>query len=264
MNQIKRFESLDEFLTLAKPVAFHPRDQSEWFNCETTAASVKRARLGDESIVAEAEKLIDYLDDLSEGLQLETWSPAQAGAYPIVAEYLAGSPTCMRHKQPSGDYSPVSVYVCTTSSAIVSKKQFLNRGTAILALILKLQKVRPVQLYITCELDSGDRTQDAIQIIPVDSQPLSIAQAAYLLCSTGFSRHLTYGYAKTFQDSKLKWVNHFKVDKNVYRQNIASYLELGPNDLHIEPIFVQDLLLDKPLEWVNEQLKRYNLLADES
>lgn len=257
--QVKRFDSLEEFIAISRTCPCTDAEKS-WFNGETVAQTCEFSLNGNESVVAEAEALIEQLSNITEGAPVNAWGNSPAGAYPIVPEFLAGRPDCMRAMQPTDDLSPVNIYVCTTSSASVDSEEYMKRGAAILALVMKLQQIRSVNLFVTFECDGGRVSDDAIQIIPVESRPLNISQAAYLLSSTGFSRHMTYGYGRTKQTSRLSWISEFNSGRPSaqYFTKVAEYYELSSSDIHIKPIHRNDPMLSDPVAWINAQLERYN------
>lgn len=264
---VVRFDSSEEFIEATKAVGVHNHGAGgAWSNDESFKESLEFARHGNDSLVSESEKIIESLDSVENGVQQEYWAPSVCGAYPIVPEYLAGHPMCMRSKEPSGDLAPVNIYVCTTSSGSIGSEEYMQRGTAILALVMKLQQIRPVNLFVTFECDGGYKDHlDAVQIIPIESRPLNISQACYMLTSTGFSRNLTYSYGEHVQGWAGGWISdhdHRPGGTPKYRAKIKEYLGLGPDDLHLDMISSIDPMLRNPIAWVNTELARYNGAAE--
>src|SRR5579863_2238608 len=114
---------------------------------ETLAETLSRSEFGDTSLVPEAERLIAQLDT-----QIETprriWERAPVGVFCAVPDVLAGLPTPMRRlRETQEEHAPVAVLVISTSSAGVEAQTLKKRGTAILALVLALARVRPVSLW---------------------------------------------------------------------------------------------------------------------
>jgi hypothetical protein len=130
-----------------------------------------------------------------------------------------------------------------------------KRGAAILALLLKLQQVRPIQLYLLTELH-GKRDGWHYQLIRIESQPLAVGVAAFALCNVGFARHLTYDYARKVDSFNGSWPTDYH-NKQSYRVNRAARLNLTDNDLMIEEAHVNDKLITQPINWLKEQLTRF-------
>ena len=263
---IERFESWQHFVNecekLSKGGYRHTvKGEDKWHGSLSYAGALKLARTGDESTVASAEKLLDSLAQVDMGAEVTQWLPAQAGAYPCVPEYLSGSPTCMRRIAPTGDISPINIYVSTTCSAEMSAKQMQSRGVTILALLLKLQQIRPVELFLFAEMH-GNTDGSYFEVIPVDSKPLSIAHAAFGLTHVGFARRLTYTMGEARAGFNGAWPKGYKYGdwnpKSEYNQRVAAAIGLTEQDLFIHSAHVQDKLILDPVAWVNEQVTRYN------
>ena len=158
---------------------------SSWTDNESFDTAMHKMANGDEAYAAMADKLLDQLQDLSEGMPVREWTASPIGAYPIVPEVLSGMPACMRILSPSGELTPVKVVISSTSSGAVSKETMTKRGVAVLALIQKLQVIRPVELYILVEGNDEHVRDDLFQMIRVDTKPLSVAHACFALANVG-------------------------------------------------------------------------------
>jgi hypothetical protein len=233
----------------------HDSDGGSWFNYETLNQTLQFAQYGNDLLVPEAEKLLESIQDVDGGTETNQWSSSSCGAYPIVPEYLNGSPTCMRQMLPVGEISPVSIYVCTTSSAALDEEDFRKRGIAILALVIKLQAIRPVELYVTCESDGIGG--DVVQVIPIESKPLSLAHATYCLTSAGFARRLTYGISYERHGGTGCWGNMYNKLGSAYPEWLKGQLGCGKDDLYIKSAHCSDAIISDPISWVNRELERF-------
>ena len=252
---IVRYETYSDFLKVAEEHS-RPEDfRTSFFGNETREETIRYARYGNEALVENANKLMDKLDSVCGGVETSQWEPSPCGAYPIVPEYLNGSPTCMRQMLPCGELSPVKIYVCTTSSALVSAENLRKRGIAILALVMKLQAIRPVELYVTAETDGNGG--DVIQVIPIESKPLSLAHATYCLTSAGFARRLTYGIAYGKYACMGGWGTMYDRLGSGYPEWLKGQLGCGPSDLYIKSANCDDDMLSDPVAWVNRELERF-------
>lgn len=260
---VKRFDSWSDFV--------HAVSQADVVGAESASTSwagldyetaLEYAKTGDERLVERAQALLDKLESVEDGIPTRQWSASPYGAYPCVPDYLAGMPDCMRTIAPTGDIAPIGIYCSTTSSGCIDTISMQKRGTAILALVLKLQQIRPVELYLTAELGSYDCS--SFEIIPIDSKPLSLAHACYALTSAGFARQLTYSYARAKLGSTGRWPIGFTYgyESATYERCFREACGLSGDDMHIGAIHAHDALLADPIKWVNQQIVRYSALQD--
>lgn len=132
----------------------------------------QRARFGDNSIVARAESLLEKLDK-PEIIDYSYASSVQ-GAYPVVPEYLAGFPECMREKRISEtETGPIRVFASQFVSASVSPEDAMKRGVAITALIMRLQMTHSVELFlVSARLAQYDRESSRQELKQRELKPL--------------------------------------------------------------------------------------------
>lgn len=233
-------------------------DGSKWFGYLTYAQAMEGMTVGQESLVPKAEALLEKIDAAVETPHCE-WLPSIYGAYPIVPEYLANSPECMRHKtQVPTDVAPVSVYVSTTCSGSIEDDVMLARGVAILALIMKLQAIRPIDLYMLAETH-GQTDGEFLQVIHIPTQPLNISVAAFVLGRVGWARHLTYSVARMLDKFNGCWPRNYAMGDSAWVSHVRETLNMQPHDLYIGAAREWDDMVTKPVEWVNGWVKKLAL-----
>ena len=127
---IVRYDTYSDFLKVAEEHDRKDDFRTSFFGDETREETLRYARYGNESLVENANKLMDKLDSVCGGVETSQWEPSPCGAYPIVPEYLNGSPTCMRQMLPCGEVSPVKVYVSTTSFFGITAEELEQIGRA--------------------------------------------------------------------------------------------------------------------------------------
>lgn len=253
---IKKYDSIPEFVEFAKSRGYQPESESEWYGYATHAKVVSLARSGDDTLVPDAEKLLDMLDANVEIARPE-WMPTVAGAYANVPEFLAGTPECMRIMQPvASDYAPVNIYVSTTCSAGIKTETMLKRGVAILALVLKLSQMRPVKLYLLAETH-GQTDGEYLQVIGVDSAPLNVSVACHALTHVGFARHLTYGVAHKEDGFNGCWPDKYAGGGAPWEAHVREVLDMNPQDIYIGAARLWDEMIKEPVAWVNKQIARF-------
>ena len=253
---IRTFDSIPEFVAEANICRYDSPASSDWFGDITHKECVRKSRHGDESLVPAAEKLLDKLDAVVEIARPE-WAPAIAGAYACVPEYLAGLPDHMRAMVPAmSDFTPVEIYVSTTCSAGIDSGLMLKRGTAILALVLKLQQMRPVRLNLLAETH-GRTDGEYLQVIRVDSAPLNLAVACHCLTHVGFARRLTYGVAQRRDRFNGQWPSSYNSGGAPWEAHVREVLEMNPQDLYIGAARSWDAMIKDPVRWVNAQVQAF-------
>ncbi len=230
-----------------------------WFGNMTFDQARDMARSGNESMVDEANKLLDKLDAVTEGVPLRQWQPSVTGAYPSIGDYVVGRPDCMRLIAPTQDVSPIKIYVGIATSAALSGDDVLKRGVTLLALVLKLQQIRPVTLTLLNENGDYKPGKDFLQVIPVDSNPLSIAHAAFALAHPAFARRLAYATAHIDGiPAALPWPAVRSQLGAKYIDWIRESVGGSMQDLIIPGGHSDDALISNPIAWINEQVSRYN------
>ena len=255
-----QFNSLAEFGVACKgcrPLA----GWSKGSTGEDHDESLQRAVNGDTSKVAEAEKL---LEKINAGIELPSrqWQTDVVGFFPSVPDYLSGHPECMRRIGDSvSEHTPVKIFVCTTSSAIMDWQKLQKRGISILAAVMALSRSRPIELWTFTGLDgSHDGTTNIM--VRINSSPLMLSEACYALTSIGFDRNLTHAYGVKINNFRGGWTKH-GYDLAGAKKNLAGLV--SEQDIIIPPSFyTDDLIIKDPLAWVNKTLERFQVEQEAS
>lgn len=221
-----------------------------WFGNQTFSQIKERAIHGDDSLVAEAEKLIAQLDADIE-LEHPEWVSSVYGAYPIVPEFLAGSPTPMRHRtRVPSDSEPVGIWIDLTSSAGVDYDIIKKRGIVVMALVLKLQQLRAIDLHCCCVLPD-DRNGGTFIDLVMPTRPLQLGVVCHVLTCVGFARHIMYGAAEKMNGSSL--------GRLIRRdEEFRAIGNIPENDVTIVGSHLQDVNeLRNSLAWVQGMINKY-------
>jgi hypothetical protein len=255
------------------------------------ADAMRQAKEGDESLVEEATKLLDKFDLSSETVRRQ-YVPSVAGAFPVVADYLAGMPECMRRMQDvDGTTNPIRIVVNMTSSGGVRDEQLLQRGVTILAFVMAVAQSRPIELQAFTGV-SGARNPGGedycFPITRIETAPLDLATAAWAFVRNTFARHFSYGFAQTISDGKgfpmheeAKYVRSSyggwpQLSKGevfsgryglkdgeltAYDLRMREILELSETDVYVPEITTGDDFSD-PIKWIKDRLRAANLLVE--
>ena len=139
-------------------------------------------------------KMFDTLDGISPRGNTPRFSPAVAGAYPVIGDFLAGMPECMRAKtMVREDTAPIRVFVGLGMNAGVSSKSMQVRGSALAALIARLSESRAVEAY--AYVDDGTQhgaIKNVVHIIPLPTRPLDLSNIAAVVASPTFRRQIMF------------------------------------------------------------------------
>lgn len=263
---IRKFYTMEEFAaasdeTRAKhPATYGRHEGSGWYGGETNDDTARLIRSGDPAAVERARGLLDKIFAELPATERADWTPSPAGAYPIVPEFLAGHPEPMRARRIDANASnPVRIWACLTCSAGVTQSTLRKRGAAMMALLLKLAEIRPVELWAVIFMDSPiDAHGEGVIAIRLPSDPLSEAHCAYALTSSGFTRGFGYDYIRAHWKSSGSWPREFKYSGNNRKYLDALKLRLGGelHDLMIEPAKASnERITTDPAGWVNDQIR---------
>jgi hypothetical protein len=250
MEQIKRYPSVASLARDAQAVnPFHLSLSGlggAYFGHETAADSIAKAISGDPARVADAERLLSQISaeiDVPE----RPWIADCAGAYAVVPDFLAGMPDCMRRRDTvEQDESPVRILCSVAASMTLDADTLMRRGCAVLALVIALSRIRPVELSVYCAVADDDA--ESVIVAAINTQPLDLATAAYALTSAGFARRLCYNLSRHHHFGRKRCGLSFAPAADDALRATA--------DLVIGAARASDPMIDQPVAWVNEQIAK--------
>jgi hypothetical protein len=229
------------------------RDYGDWLGGETCADAARYATIGNERLVRDAEALLGQID--AGDVQTRGWErmASPCGAFPVVPEFLAGHPDCMRRNVPV-EHGPIRLIMDTTSSGGISAATLHKRGTVLLALaMILLAEGRPVELHWTCALDAPGGASAVVVRCP--TVPVNLGVCCHLLTSQAWCRGLGYGYLmRTFRASG-GWPFDTAPCADVTAAMREAYA-MNPDDIYIPAIFMHDAMVNDPIAWINAQLAK--------
>jgi hypothetical protein len=219
---------------------------------------------GNLAAVASAEKLISQIETSGLIKRGTTGYVADvAGEFPLVPAYLAQDPFCMMRKSEtelSTDRSPLRVFIDVCVSAQWEPDQLLQRGTALLALVMLLNERRAVELYWYSGMGrAGDRSP-VVPIMQISTQPLDIATASHVLASPGFLRYITFAFnvAKGGVAGSVPFPKGYGAKSPQHQALMRDGLEAEPDDLIIFGGDDFDTYMSDPIGFVRDQLAHYS------
>lgn len=227
--------------------------------------TLKALTVGDESLVAQSDALLARLEDKLPQTRKYQKINHYTGVRVNVPAAIAGLPKSMRkRKKLERDDAPVTIFVDLASSAMISADDILRRGIAILAFARCLVQHRPVELWAGVALGEGGWRRSSgmwssTLAWRIDTAPLDLSRAAFLLAHTAASRTVGYGMAPalgghTSWDGSWPWGNqseHVKTQTDRMR-NAMGAAEM----LVVPPIYGHDPLVRDPEGWITRELAR--------
>jgi len=219
--------------------------------------TAKRTREGDLSCVEKADALLSRFERFAFETGRKAWLDDVTGAIPNVPAFIAGHPLAMRRRaRQDSAAAPLAIIADLTTSAGLSTAQIEARGSAILALVRILSARRPVELWAGCMVGAGGCDRDLCAVFcQIESAPLDLARAAYVMTGAGFPRRLCYGIAECRHNFRGGWpYNNTDASKQNLTAICAQAFHHASETLCIPPIHVRDLLVKSPEVWIEQKL----------
>ena len=113
-----------------------------------------------------------------------------SGSRVHVPSYCAGTPKAMLRRNPAAESvaGPIRVFVGLAAASRVSRKTIELRGAAVLALVLALQRLRPVNLSVFASARTRRLGRDVVAVMPVSTTPIDLSRVCFALTNPGMVR----------------------------------------------------------------------------
>lgn len=269
----------DDITDFANTVAAHPavNDAPYASSYDRWPETLRLAREGTTEGIEDAQKLVEELTLGATG-NLHRWAPDRAGAFPIVPEFLANSPTPMRRRTTeASEVAPLTVWVGSACSSGTSRQAYQKRGVVLMALVMMLiQQGRPVRLMVHTDdgvfLNGSRREEYGAQVWEIPTRPLNLGLGMFALSSQDVEFTLTAIGLWALQKSRLRWPH--EVTRKVIGegwtgeyhkdQRHPKWIEYqaqafggSVDDLWIPAPHLYDPITKDPLGWLKEKLAEY-------
>ena len=173
------------------------RGADQWCGGLDAKESVRRCHAGDISRVAPSDALLSRFERFAFQSLRREWRDDISGQVPNVPAFIAGTPLAMRRRaKVESPAAPLAIVVDLTSSANISPDMLERRGAAILAVVRVLSARRPVELWAGTMTDADGRKNASAHFARIETAPLDLARAAFVLVSPAFPRQLCYGASR--------------------------------------------------------------------
>lgn len=205
--------------------------------------------------IKDSQKIIDDIQDNSIETVKPQWLNSIAGAFPNVPAFLAGENECMFNLGCDvSETAPIKVIIGLTSSRGVDERDLRKRGAAILALVMKLAEVGPVEAWAYIELDRDSREANLI-MVRINTAPINLSVANYMLSHAAFTRGLGYHYLYKHHRTNGKWAfNSHNSEDRLNRLKFA--MGVTDNDIVIGSAFINDEIIKNPIKYINQTLAK--------
>lgn len=248
--------------------------------------AIDKLRYGDDARAILAEKIFDQIiasDQITIG-RSEIISSI-VGPIPNVPALLAGQPETMLVRASTDNFSasaPVRIFIDVGVSGGVGVPELIKRGVAVLAFAMVMKQIRPIELYaINCYLPHGSGLRAdgaktaAINVVRIETSPLDLARAAWMLTDPGFCRRLAFNTSVYILNDiirstpnhqcRIAWGFSSDPTKDTYINKARKAIALEPQDIFIKGGYLYDqLMLDNPVEWVNKMIADNKALTEDN
>ena len=271
---IRLFDDLASLMALAEREDAFTGDYGstnlKWFANEKVEDTRRLAREGDLDAVPEAERLLDRLQRDIE-VPRRVWERAPAGPLCVVPDVLAGLPTPFRRQVERGDErAPIAIIACSTISAGVTANQIKRRGTVILALVLALSRIRPLSLHTVATMHGVD-DGETVLCTRIETAPLDLAHATWMLTSAGFARRVNHGIATKINGFNGEWPKGYRGPQgekgymDYLREQLSGRLGVEERKtLVIGPTHIHDPALNDPEGWLQRMIDYFTTEQEEA
>ena len=251
LGEVCRFDCPTDFVNSFGRKPHDPQDTNWLGNMEPDTA-LHCAISGHNDAVTSAEKLLDRLETSLELPNTSAWATVRSpfGGRVNMGDWLAGSPTPMRRRvKLVSDTSPIKVVVDTFASCSVDADVLKQRGATIVALLMLIQRVRPVDLFAAGSSTHTGHDGWRYYMIRLESRPLSLSQVGFVLGHPAFFRALGIAFYRHVNPEAPRVPNLYAT-----REETKSRLGLGTQDIFIERASASDPMVIHPEKWIKDQL----------
>lgn len=277
----KDFPDVTTLVNYASPTqrgqAYSSGRECKWAGGYTLADAQSKVLTSDacpDNAMAKAKDLVAKVNATFTGRRAKAWVPSVCGAYPIVADALAGFPTPMRTQQAiEKPTAPLNVYIESSVSAGVSIDELYSRAAAITAFVLKVSQTRPVNLYLFAAWSmSTQRYDEVIWTVKLAGNPVGLYQLMNTMGAVCFNRMVNFNVTGNvhrelapvsqgvFDHDSYSWAH----DSGHRATNLRREFGLTDADLLIERGYLDDagLFGSDPVAWVHKQVDKYRHTED--
>jgi hypothetical protein len=251
------FDTMSELASHAKRAAYSSWDGGSWEECQ------QWAKLGRNEDVAASDDYIKSFEALYIISPRSRVVEDVAGAFPNVPAFLSDQPLNMRRRERiETETAPITIVLDTTVSGGISTETMQRRASALLALVRIASASRPIELWAGIGLGNGRRNATWV-FARVETAPLDLARAAFMLGHAGYTRGLGYKAAFALHSkTNGHWPYKNSLSQDQF-ERVASAVFPG-KILAINGTHIYDAFSSKPEAWIKATLQKIGVLTDET
>jgi len=269
-----RFDSPEEYASFLKDIPpqysqyeyQHNYDNIRWQG-GTCKDGITKLEQGDTTNRALAQEMIgkvDYEHLLTYGMPVLT--PCVAGFVPNVPAAISGHPESMFRRgyiENPNISAPLTVYVNVSVDSKLTHTQILNRGIGVLAFVMAMELIRPVDLYVINMRGHSLNPGIYGSIIKVASRPMDLGRAVWMLTSVQFTRAVRSTdvnfRAGMTRNGKGPFLFNLEPQEDTSEQAYRELLQLEPTDVFIRGAHSSDrLMINDPMTWVQQMIEKHS------
>lgn len=244
--------------------------KADYYGASSALDAAKTIKRGDLTGAQEARELVDRIS-VSADTKRRTWSRAVAGGFPIVPEYLGGSPLCMRRRtMVRVDTAPLTIWLGLSVSQGTDRSTMRKRAIGAMALALSLSSLRQVRVVGYCGMGDARKDESNFVTFPLDADA-DMAGVFLALAHPVVSRlaafNLHFANGGNYDIIPWPW-NQLPRSSDTgdpaIMPNIRDALGAGADDVilgggHLDD---SDFICRDPAGWVQKMLAKYGAVAD--
>ena len=238
----------------------------DWRGGLTATEAVRRCHAGDLARVAPSDALLGRFERFGFVAPRRAWLNDVTGAIPDVPAYLAGHPLAMRRRTKITDTAaPLAIVADLSSSQGIKTSDLEKRGAAILALVRIMSARRPVELWAGCALDANGQNDASVILARIDTAPLDLARAAFVMVGSSFPRHVCYALGRALDGFGGGWpYGSHSISRTMMRDMIAPAFSHVSDMLCVPAAHMDDKIHKNPEAWIESRLADLEVKADEA
>lgn len=253
------------FFELSKVLDFVaiPKTRERWASRKWfggTYEDIKKyLTVGDLESVELAKKLAKNFDS---NIDVENLKPSLVsdvvGGAVSVGSYLAGAPNCMLRTKPAeadiSSFVPCRVFLPMDSPGSFDPEHLRIYGSVCLSLVLKLQTLRPVELYTYSigRYSTGGFSYRGTKV-KLGTTPMDLSSALSFVTRPCLQRALIYSE----QDFRATGIRGRHPGSGLYRNNIYNALDAQSSDIVLPIISYSEFsqIRKNPVDWIQNRIQ---------
>lgn len=262
LSHFRIFDSVSEMVDFANIYEIDSRRHSMQFADMGMTAGVthkqaaKKMVSGDLALAAKSDALLAKFETAELTAGRHRWIDDTAGGVPNVPAYIAGQPLAMRNRRRIADErAPIKVVVDVGAAGEITPAEIEGRGAAILALVRVLSIGRPVELWACAGLDADASRNASWSFVQIDTAPLDLARAAFILTHPAAIRRIFWACAMANGFQARTPYSAGQQHAPYTRDIIAPAFDGGDDLLVIPRARSVDDSIQNPTAWLAEQIK---------